>query len=198
VALAAGHASRGYVLYLYFLSLGGLSGELRTSLWPGVLFVHAFPPEFPSGDQVPHQSCLTSHKAINQLPAAGARRALRGCWGPCGSPPLGGRWSVVRLQLGYGLGGTGGANGFETPETLSSGALSRPSIRSRIAASPRVDGVVRRQTPGAADPETHLTPGDWSITCLSDKASDIHPTTRVTYVVETAALTDVIHPSLPP
>ena len=30
--------------------------------------------------------------------------ALDGCWGSYGSTPLGRRWSVVRLQLGYGPG----------------------------------------------------------------------------------------------
>jgi len=34
--------------------------------------------------------------------------ALDGCWGSYGTPPLGRRWSVVRLQIGYGLGGSGG------------------------------------------------------------------------------------------
>ena len=35
--------------------------------------------------------------------------ALDGCWGSYGTPPLGQRWSVVRLQIGYGLGKVWGA-----------------------------------------------------------------------------------------
>ena len=35
--------------------------------------------------------------------------ALDGCWGSYGTPPLGRRWSVVRLQLGVGLGEGGAA-----------------------------------------------------------------------------------------
>ena len=37
----------------------------------------------------------------------GPAPALDGFWGSYGTPPLGRRWSVVRLQLGYGLGGEG-------------------------------------------------------------------------------------------
>ena len=34
----------------------------------------------------------------------GSAAVLDSCWGSYGTPPLGRRWSVVRLQLGYGPG----------------------------------------------------------------------------------------------
>ena len=46
--------------------------------------------------------------------------ALDGCWGSYGTPPLGRRWSVVHLQLGYGLSRLGSAS---TQKSAPSGAL---------------------------------------------------------------------------
>jgi len=61
--------------------------------------------DFTSADPVVEGSIealvLTGHL---RRPAA----ALDGCWGSLGTPPLGRRWSVVRLHSGYGLGGSGG------------------------------------------------------------------------------------------
>ncbi len=50
----------------------------------------------------------------------GSAAALDGCWGSYGTPPLGRRWSVVRLQIGYGLGRLGSAS---TQKSAPSGAL---------------------------------------------------------------------------
>ena len=39
----------------------------------------------------------------------GSAAVLDSCWGAYGTPPLGRRCLQLRLQLGYGLGGAGGA-----------------------------------------------------------------------------------------
>lgn len=45
--------------------------------------------------------------ACDALPPQQASLCSCGCWGSHGTPPLGRSWSVVGLQIGYGLGMVG-------------------------------------------------------------------------------------------